>query len=42
MARAMIADVLENSTIAADVAAATDSDVAWQVASLIDTYATGG
>ena len=41
MARAMIADVLENATIAADVAAATDSDVAWQVASLIDTYATG-
>jgi hypothetical protein len=42
MARAMIADVLENVTIAADVAAAKDSDVAWQVATLIDTYATGG
>jgi len=42
MARAMMADVLENATIAADVANATDSDVAWQVASLIDAYATGG
>ena len=42
MARAMMADVLENATIAADVANATDSDVAWQVASLIDSYATGG
>ena len=41
MAREMIADVLENATIAAGVATATDSDVAWQVASLIDTYATG-
>jgi len=42
MARAMIADVLENATIAADVSSATDSDVAFVVASLIDTYATGG
>lgn len=39
MARAMIADVLENATIAANVAAATDNDVAFQVATLIDTYA---
>lgn len=41
MARAMLADVLENATIAADVANATDSDVAWQVATLVDAYATG-
>jgi hypothetical protein len=41
MARLMLADILENATIAADVANATDSDVAWQVASLIDAYATG-
>lgn len=41
MARMMIADVLENATIAANVAAATDNDVAFQVATLIDAYATG-
>jgi hypothetical protein len=33
---------LENATIAADVTAATDADVAYQVATLIDTYAAKG
>lgn len=42
MARAMLADILENATIAANVTAATDSDVAYQVATLIDTYAARG
>jgi len=41
MARLMLADILENATIAADVANATDNDVAWQVATLINSYATG-
>jgi prophage DNA circulation protein len=42
MAREMLADILENATIAADVTAATDADVAYQVATLIDTYAAKG
>ena len=35
----MLADVLNNADIAADVENATDSDVQWVVNSLIDTYA---
>jgi hypothetical protein len=42
MAREMLADILENATIAANVTAATDADVAYQVATLIDTYAAKG
>jgi prophage DNA circulation protein len=42
VAREMLADILENATIAANVTAATDADVAYQVATLIDTYAAKG
>ncbi len=37
----MLDDVLKNAAIATDVDAATDNDVLFVVASLIDTFATG-
>ena len=39
MAVSMLVDVLSNTTIAADVDGATDTDVQFVVNSLIDTYA---
>ncbi len=41
MARQMMASVLSDATIAADVSTATDAAIQTVVNSLVDTYATG-